>query len=277
MLVVWNPTPASRTFAQAWFDHVAQYSEREQLSFNYVASKFGESLRVGYFSCAQMAQACTACADDTQPMYDASQCRPRWVTDAAMWHGRRSLTHANRTEEDRAFIAFITTFTHHLIPPRPDSGCRALAMGAHPKSENASEKVGEASRRARAMDSAFVQVSKANPCCKWSNGGRDIWRANVKDVRTAADCGKHCLQDNTCSFFSHSAKHHSCMLCSACRLPTGDGHHTSWQHSERALHVVRAKEDNLETGQGGCGVDCGHSNLTKMEVSVHDNDVTGKA
>ena len=56
MLIIWNPSDVARVFARAWFDHVARYSEREQLSFNYVASKVEGRLRVGYFTCAICAQ-----------------------------------------------------------------------------------------------------------------------------------------------------------------------------------------------------------------------------
>ena len=86
-----------------------------------------------------------------------------------------------------------------------------------------------------AIPSGFMQASAHEACCHWSDaGGKARWLASSKNG-TAADCGAQCLRDEACSFFSHSTKHRSCMLCSACQLAgTGVGRYTSWQHSERA-------------------------------------------
>ena len=95
----------------------------------------------------------------------------------------------------------------------------------------------------------FRQISAHDACCRWSDGGQSIWRANVKDVPTVVDCGYHCLRDGNCSFFSHSDRHFACMLCVACRLPGGVGHYTSWQHTKRAAAAkatVASQGDDLE-------------------------------
>ena len=84
-----------------------------------------------------------------------------------------------------------------------------------------------------AMPSAFTQISARQACCRWSDGGKADWLTSSKE-RTAADCAAQCLLNGECSFFSHTTKHLSCMLCVACRLPGGVGHYTSWQHRERS-------------------------------------------
>jgi hypothetical protein len=103
--------------------------------------------QVGYFTCAQMADACAACGSGEnrsepwsertvvleEPSVTNADCLPRAVFDAAMW-SRNHLNASDRMDA-RTFYTHIGNCTHHLRPPRGDRGCKALASGAHPPSE----------------------------------------------------------------------------------------------------------------------------------------------
>lgn len=94
--------------------------------------------------------------------------------------------------------------------------------------------------RARANDT-FEQVASSGACCKDSSADMRAISSNGLHA-TPGSCEVRCLEDDSCSHFSHSRYWRNCILCASCRDLSTSG--TSWRYTSwrRAKNVLRTPQ-----------------------------------